>query len=413
MKKNIIVKAPALSRSGYGEHARYFLRALQRHEDKYEIFLININWGKTSWISDDSEERQWIDDLLQKTILHQQNGGSYDISAQVTIPNEWEKIAPINIGITAGIETTKVAPQWIEKAYLMDKIIVVSEHSKQVYENTSYNARNEATGQDIPNFRCQTPIDVVGYPVKEIEPSSLELDLEHDFNFLTIAQWGPRKNLSRTIKWFVEEFIDIPIGLVIKTSIAKNSIFDRDQTLKNIKNILRKYPDRKCKIYLLHGDMTDEEIAGLYVHPKIKAYYTLTHGEGYGLPIFEAAYSGMPVIAPDWSGHLDFLYAPKEDKKGKVKNKAYFSKVDYTLEPIQKEVVWPGVLEENSQWCYAEQGSTKIRLREVYKDYGRFKKQAAKLQTIVREEYEVNKMYDKFIEALEVQLVPLEEVVVL
>ena len=58
------------------------------------------------------------------------------MSAQVTIPNEWEKLAPINIGVTAGIETTKVSPQWVEKSKLMDKIITISEHSKQVYENT-------------------------------------------------------------------------------------------------------------------------------------------------------------------------------------------------------------------------------------------------------------------------------------
>ena len=37
------------------------------------------------------------------------NGGQFDISVQVTIPNEWKNIAPLNIGYTAGIETTKVA----------------------------------------------------------------------------------------------------------------------------------------------------------------------------------------------------------------------------------------------------------------------------------------------------------------
>ena len=51
-------------------------------------------------------------------------------------------------------------------------------------------------------------------------------------------------------------------------------------------------------------------MANLYAHPKIKAYVSLTHGEGYGLPLFEAAYHGIPIIAPDWSGHLDFLYMP-------------------------------------------------------------------------------------------------------
>ena len=56
----------------------------------------------------------------------------------------------------------------------------------------------------------------------------------------------------------------------------------------------------------------------LYSHKKITALISTTHGEGYGLPLFEAAYNELPVLAPGWSGHLDFLYAPVKDKKGKV-----------------------------------------------------------------------------------------------
>jgi len=41
--------------------------------------------------------------------------------------------------------------------------------------------------------------------------------------------------------------------------------------------------------------------------PQVKALVALTRGEGYGLPILEAAASGLPVIATGWSGHMDFL----------------------------------------------------------------------------------------------------------
>ena len=98
MKKKILVKGPAMSRSGYGEQTRFALRALKQKQDIFDIFLININWGHTGYLAEDNEERRWIDNLLKKTIFHHQNGGGYDISLQVTIPNEFEKIAPINIG---------------------------------------------------------------------------------------------------------------------------------------------------------------------------------------------------------------------------------------------------------------------------------------------------------------------------
>ena len=112
--KIVLVRAPALSQSGYGEHARFVLRSLQSRPDLFDVYFINVNWGQTGWIYEDTEERRWMDFLLGKTIQHTQSGGQFDISLQVTIPNEWEKLAPINVGYTAGIETTKVAPNGLK-----------------------------------------------------------------------------------------------------------------------------------------------------------------------------------------------------------------------------------------------------------------------------------------------------------
>ena len=115
MKKRLFFRGPLLTRSGYGEQSRFALRALRSRSDLFEIFIQPLQWGQTSWINEDSVDRKWIDDTIEKTIAYVQQGGTYDVSFQVTIPNEWEKIAPVNIGYTAGIETTKVAHQWIQK----------------------------------------------------------------------------------------------------------------------------------------------------------------------------------------------------------------------------------------------------------------------------------------------------------
>lgn len=69
-------------------------------------------------IHEDNEERRWIDSVLTKTIMYESTNRDpqkYDISAQVTIPNEWKKRAPINIGVTAGIETTKLLASGLYK----------------------------------------------------------------------------------------------------------------------------------------------------------------------------------------------------------------------------------------------------------------------------------------------------------
>ena len=412
MKKKIVVRGPALSRSGYGEQCRFALRSLRSQEELFDIYLLNTDWGKTSWIFEDDEERQWIDELIVKTSVYiqQTEDPDMDMSLQVTIPNEWERMAPVNIGYTAGIETNMVAPVWVEKSKIMDHIITISEHSKQVYEKTSYSVKDENTGAITDeDFKCTTPISVVHYPVRKLEEESVDLNLDYDFNFLTIAQWSVRKNLENTIRWFVEEFIDQEVGLVVKVSSMNDSCPDRFMTRERLEGLLAPYENRKCKVYMLHGMMTDVELNALYKHPKIKSCVTITHGEGFGLPTFEAACNGLPVVAPAWSGHVDYLYMPVKDKKTKKERlRPKFAKVDFDIGPIPPEAVWDGVLQGDSQWCYAQQGSYKMRLREVYKDHGRFKKQAGELQKWINKNFTEEKQYKKFVDCLSVEQKEIE-----
>ena len=129
-------------------------------------------------------------------------------------------------------------------------------------------------------------------------------------------------------KSFLKEFKnDADVGLVLKLNVAKNCVMDKVACEKRVEAVKKKVADAKCKIYLLHGNMSEEEMAGLYTHPKIKALVSTTHGEGFGLPLFEAVCNGLPVIAPKWSGHVDFLLAPlKED--GKVRMRNHFTSIE-------------------------------------------------------------------------------------
>ena len=105
-----MVRGPVLSRSGYGEQSRFALKCLRSREDYFDIYVIPTSWGRCGWVWEETEEREWIDERIRETSIYISQGGQFDSSLQVTIPNEWEKLAPINIGYTAGIETTKVAP---------------------------------------------------------------------------------------------------------------------------------------------------------------------------------------------------------------------------------------------------------------------------------------------------------------
>ena len=89
------------------------------------------------------------------------------------------------------------------------------------------------------SWLCNTPVEVVHYGVKNVNPANIDLKLKYDFNFLTVAQMGPRKNLAPMIKWFAEEFHNEEVGFVVKANIANNSQIDRVKLRNSIESVLK------------------------------------------------------------------------------------------------------------------------------------------------------------------------------
>ena len=398
MLKKILIKGPVLSRSGYGEQSRFALRSVRSRPDLFDIYIINIPWGRTGQISVVDEESDFIHETILKTQAYVQQGGQFDISLQITIPNEFEKIAPINVGYTAGIETSKVAPQWIQKANeTMDRMIVISNHSKNTFENTRYDVKDEH-GNVHKGWGVNVPIKAVNYSVRKYEPVEQDIEFRTSKNFLTISQWSPRKNFENTIKWFVEEFRDDPeAGLVVKTSMASDSVIDREITQNNVQRLLDSIGDYKCSIYLIHGELTTGALAWLYEHPTMKALINIAHGEGFGLPIFEAACHGLPLITIPWSGQMDFICKP--NKKGKQIPRII--KVDYDLKQVQKEAVWNGVVQADSKWAFAKEKSYKRALRESLEKETHYRKESAALQKYVLSRFTADNQHAEFVEGIE------------
>ena len=174
-------------------------------------------------------------------------------------------------------------------------------------------------------------------------------------------------------------------ALILKTSGATNSIIDKEDCLNKIKEIKSQFPEewKLPNVYLLHGDLSTEEMNYLYNHPKVKSLVSLTHGEGFGRPLLESTMTGLHVIASGWSGQLDFL-----DNSNSVL-------LPGKLQNVPESVVWKDIIIKESQWFVGDESTFYKALNVVHEDYEKYKRKANQLMNINREKFTLKKMEQK------------------
>ena len=391
MKPTLVFQAPVATRSGYGDHARDLLHSLYKL-DKFDIKVISTRWGQTPMdvLNYDNEFHKWVVDNIIPGVQEKP-----DIYIQVTVPNEFQPVGFYNIGITAAIETTHCALDWIHGCNRMDLIITPSEHSKKSLVDTVYNEADKQSGKLIAQHKIQKPVEVLfegfneNFGTKEVVDVEDLKQIKEDFAFLFVGHWlrgdlgEDRKNVGMMIKTFAMAFKNEKKkpALILKTSSAGFSILDREATIKKIREVLGK-DYGQIPIYLLHGDLTEAEMNGLYEHPKVKAMINFTKGEGFGRPLLEFSLTGKPVIVSGWSGHLDFL------KNGAVL-------LEGELKEVHESAADQFLLKE-AKWFNVNISKALSSIKDVYKNYDKYKVEASKLGKHNKQNFSLGKMTELF-----------------
>ena len=396
MKKLLVLQGPASSRSGYGDHTRDILKSLIAM-DKFEIKVVDLRWGDCprNGISKNDEH-------LKKYFLTANLTRQPDVFIQVSVPNEFMRRGKYNIGITAGMETTAVSPKWVQGSNVMDLIIVPSEHSKETLINSLYDTVDKRTNQKTGTLQVQKPVEVlfegadpnIYKETKEISDNLKEQfsKIDNDFCFLYVGHWlqgnlgEDRKDTGMMLKVFLETFKGKKKkpALIMKTSGAGFSVIDRKDILNKIKMIKDNIPSEDLPdIYLLHGDLTDEEMNQMYNHPKVKAHLSFTHGEGFGRPLLEASFSGKPILAPLWSGQKDFL------------NKDYVVELQHTLTKVPKSAFPKEFSNNEALWATVNYSMASQAMRNIVKDYKRYELKGKKLMIVNRQLFSHEAMKEK------------------
>ena len=389
MKQYCVISAPPDTYSGYGARSRDFIKAIyELKKDEWDIQILPQRWGATAWgfLEDNKDEWGWMIPLLIKGQITRQP----DIWFQITVPNEFQHIGKVSIGVTAGIETTICDVAFIEGCNRMDLTLVSSIHAKTVLQTTAYGKR------DNPNetIKLEKPVEVLFEGVdlnkyfyvadEDLDGTDLVQSLDEikeEFTYLFVGHWlqgdlgEDRKNVGKMIQIFLQTFKgkkNKP-ALIMKTSSTTNCIIDRDEMLKKINVVRDTVGGDLPNIYLIHGDLDDQDMNNLYNHPKVKAMISFAKGEGYGRPLAEFCLSKKPVIASGWSGQVDFL------------DGEYAVLLSGQLTPTHPSAQSQGLILPDALWFSVDETLAAKALEEVYSHYRKFeergKRQGHKIKT--------------------------------
>lgn len=192
----------------------------------------------------------------------------------------------VNLLYFAWEESMLPAP-WVRSFNLnLDGLPVLSEFIRKILIDN---------GVWVPSIAAGCGID----HLLHLEPLPLPLAVQAGFKFLHISSCFPRKGVDLLLRAFARTFTcGDDVCLVIKTfPNPHNSIDDQ------VEEIMAEFPG--CpSIEVINKDLAPEEMVDLYHN--CHALVAPSRGEGFGLPMAEAMWFGLPVITTAYGGQSDF-----------------------------------------------------------------------------------------------------------
>lgn len=321
--KNICLAAPFTSYSGYGQYARSIAAMLICAYGSNQIIKIHFFNLTNELLSIDEFfdiSNSKYSNMLEYMITNQQlQNQFFDLFMTVSIPMAFLQKGLVNIGITALAQVDKIHPQLIEHCNRMDEVFVMSEFNTQTLKRSMYRL------QDTRQIKINIPVNILPYAYSETQKQNmLQSDITEYINnipqkylFLSVGEWLPgsvgndRKDIGALISTFLRAFANNKqIGLLLKVDQGRSSILSQYVIRQRINEIARGIGIDVSinNVYFISGNLSQNKMKQIYMHNKVKTYVSFTHGQSFGIPIFQfISLTGKPVLIPYHSGMTDYV----------------------------------------------------------------------------------------------------------
>jgi glycosyltransferase involved in cell wall biosynthesis len=210
---------------------------------------------------------------------------------------------------------------------------------------------------------------------------------ERPFRFLVVGKYEIRKSYPEIFGTFAEEFGNNPaVELVMKSDYFR----DGDIKAQQIIGDLRSHGFENWRLNWGYADIRN--IAQMYRTADV--FLSAPRGEAWGLPIIEAAASGLPIISTMYSGHGEFLRT--------IQNSVI--PVAYDMGAVdcdEYKGYYPFPDGDWGEWCLPRVDSLRLAMRTAYDNHKTLSKLALKNSLKIRSEFSWTASADRAVQALE------------
>src|SRR5574338_1358800 len=359
---------PVFDGSGYAEAARQYVLSI--HKQGYPITLAPITFEKTRPFL--GEDGAILESLVNKPI-------HYDKVIVHSTPDLWQSFTRHEknkkiIGYTVW-ETDKLHPIWVSACNRVSEVWVPCDWNMEVFANS---------GVKRPLFKVPHAIQVPNadavrdFTLSGVDPAA--------FVFYSIFQWQERKNPYGLLTSFCSAFRETDNVVLVLKTYRHDQGGDKD-TIKQLVLDYRKYItlDDYPRMFLLVENLSTEDIWAL--HKRGDCFVLLQRSEGWGLPHFEAAAMGKPVITPGYGGQTEFL---KPDN-------SYLT--NYTETPVTG-MPWSPYYRADQFWAEPDLKDAIRLMRHVYNNRDEAKEKGRKAREYIEANFTIEHIGKQIVDRL-------------
>ena len=275
--------------------------------------------------------------------------------------------------------------QWIvfESTRIPVDVLRSAENADVVWVPTRW-GRDVLIANGIPRNK----IDVVPEGVDHtlFHPHS-RVQEDRPFRFLMVGKYEIRKSYPEIFTAFAAEFGNNPeVELVMKSDYFKDGNIKAQQMIAD----LHSHGFENWRLNWGYADIRN--IARMYRTADV--FLSAPRGEAWGLPIIEAAASGLPIISTMYSGHGEFL---KPIKSSVIS-------VDYDMGAVdcpEYMSYYPFPDGDWGKWAIPRVDSLRQAMRTAYTNHKTLSRQALKNSKKIRGTFNWSASADRAVQALE------------